>query len=367
VRTGLDGTPLLGARTGIGRYVQALLDYWPHGADRPIVTAFTLRGGRHLAQEVPDGVTTRWRPLPARLVQRAWQVADWPPVQWASGPVDVFHGTNFVLPPTGRAAGVLTVHDLSFLRTPSTVSAASARYRTLVPVSLRRAAVVCTPSSAVAEEVVAEYGLDPSTVRPTPLGVAPAWFDTTPPAASWLAAQGLPSEYFLCVGALEPRKGIGTAARAHRLARAVEPDLPPLVHVGPPGWGPDLDADEAAELVRAGYRSESELRRLVAGATALVFPSRYEGFGLPPLEALATGTAVLASDLPVVREVTADQAVLLPPDDVDAWAEAMLAAAGTSRDPGAAERRRAQARRFTWADCALQTARAYELARSARV
>jgi glycosyltransferase involved in cell wall biosynthesis len=367
VRTGLDGTPLLGTRTGIGRYVQALLEYWPDGPDRPVVTAFTLRGGRHLPQVVPAGVATRWRPLPARLVQRAWQIVDWPPVQWTSGPVDVFHGTNFVLPPTGRAAGVVTVHDLSFLRTPSTVSRASARYRTLVPASLRRAAVVCTPSAAVAEEVVAEYGLDPSTVLPTPLGVAPAWFDATPPEAGWLAAQGLPGEYFLCVGALEPRKGIRTAARAHRLARAVDPDLPPLVHVGPPGWGQGLDAEDAGQLIRAGYRSEAELRAIVAGATALVFPSLYEGFGLPPLEALAAGTAVLASDLAVVREVTADQAVLVPPEDVDAWAAAMLAAAGTSEDPDRAERRRAHARRFTWTECARQTLLAYDVARSTRV
>ena len=154
MRVGLDATPLLGVRTGIGRYTADLLAALSTGPDELVATAFTLRGRGALA--VPAGVEVRARPVPARLLQQAWARTSVPSVELLTGPLDVFHGTNFVLPPS-RAAGVVTVHDLAFLRLPATVSAASARYRVLVPRSLRRARVVVTPSRAVAEQLSDAY------------------------------------------------------------------------------------------------------------------------------------------------------------------------------------------------------------------
>ncbi len=104
-----------------------------------------------------------------------------PPVEWLSGQVDVFHATNFVAPPTRRAATVVTIHDLTYLRFPEMVTDASARYRQLVPRALRRGAVVCTPTAAVATEVAAEYHLPPDRLVVTPLGVDPSWRQATPP------------------------------------------------------------------------------------------------------------------------------------------------------------------------------------------
>ena len=115
-----------------------------------------------------------------------------PPVEWLSGPVDVFHATNFVAPPTRRAATVVTIHDLTYLRFPEMVTDASARYRQLVPRALGRGAVVCTPTAAVATEVAAEYHLPPERIVVTPLGVDDAWRQATPPDPAWLAAHGLP-------------------------------------------------------------------------------------------------------------------------------------------------------------------------------
>src|SRR5690606_19469987 len=123
-----------------------------------------------------------------------------PPVEWLCGPVHVFHATNFVLPPLSRAAGVVTVHDLTYLRYPETVSRASLRYRDLVPRSLARAAVVCTPSRAVADEVAETYRLDPDDVAVTPLGVEPEWFAAEPADAGLRAELGLPERYALAVG-----------------------------------------------------------------------------------------------------------------------------------------------------------------------
>ena len=133
MRVGLDATPLLGARTGVGRYTLSLLTALTAYDDELVATAFTLRGRDQLGSAVPPGVEVRARPAPARALQASWSRTSWPPVELLTGPVDVFHATNFVLPPLRRARGVVTVHDLSYLHHRETVSTASARYRELVP------------------------------------------------------------------------------------------------------------------------------------------------------------------------------------------------------------------------------------------
>jgi glycosyltransferase involved in cell wall biosynthesis len=362
LRVGLDATPLLGPRTGIGRYVEHLVRELALTGTDLTATAFTLRGAGALPAAVPPGVAVRHRPVPARARRAAWQRVDLPPVEWLTGRVEVFHGTNFVLPPLRRAGGVVTVHDLSYLHYPHTVAAASLGYRTLVPRGLRRAAVVLTPSNAVAEEVRAEYGLG-DRVLATPLGVDAAWFDAVPAEPQWLAAHGLPERYLLFVGTVEPRKGLPTLLEALRElhADAAGGQVPPLVLVGPPGWGPQLrTAALPAGAVRSiGYLDSADLRRLVAGAAALVFPSVYEGFGLPPLEAFAAGTPVVASDLPVVREVTGELALLAPPGDAAALAGALRTVLAGDGGPAARAARQARARGFSWAATAAATHAAY--------
>nr|MDT0664181.1 glycosyltransferase family 1 protein [Micromonospora sp. DSM 115978] len=301
MRVVLDGTPLLGRRTGVGRYTERLLaglvgltetgepkQSVDVGLDLDLaVTAFTWRGMAELAAVLPSGVRPAARRAPARLLQEAWTRGELPPVEWIAGSADVVHATNFVLPPLRRAAGVMTVHDLSYLRTPDTVTAASARYADLVPRGLRRASVVLTPSRAVADEVVAAYRIDPDRVVVTPLGVDEAWFGAVPATPQWLAEHGLPERYLVFVGTAEPRKNLPVLLEALRVLRATRSDVPPLVLVGPPGWGPALDVARLPPdaVVPAGYLDDADLRAVVAGAVASCFPSRYEGFGLPPLEA----------------------------------------------------------------------------------
>src|SRR5262249_9390270 len=257
LRVGVDATPLLGVRTGIGRYVSQLLaalagQYLAAGdpgtgdsgvgGDRPLAelraAAFTWRGQADLAGAPPRGVTAAGRRAPARALQALWARAELPRVELLAGSgLHAFHGTNFVLPPLRRAGGVLTVHDLAFLHLPGTVSAASLRYRELVPRSVRRAAVVVTPSQATADAVSEAYWVPADRLAVTPLGVDPAWFAAEPPDKAWLADRGLPPEYLLAVGTLEPRKGLDVLLAAYRRLLAAEPDAPPLVLVGPAGWG----------------------------------------------------------------------------------------------------------------------------------
>ena len=352
MRVGLDATPLLGTRTGIGRYTASLLDALAvldaehPGRDQLVATAFTLRG--RLAG-LPPGVEVRARPVPARGLQEAWARTALPPVEWLTGRLDVFHATNFVLPPARRAGGVVTVHDLAFLRMTATVSAASARYRDLVPRSVRRAQVVITPSEAVADQLREAYA-PRVPVLAVPHGVDPAWSAPAPPPPP-----GLPAEYVVFVGTLEPRKDLRTLLAAHRLL----PGAPPLVLVGPPGWGEQVDV---ADCVTTGFLPDGPLRAVVAGARALVLPSRDEGFGLPVLEALAAGTPVLASDLPVLREVGGAHVRYAAAGDPEAFAEGLRALLDDPPDPAAGA---AHAAAHSWRRSAEGHRSAYTLARAA--
>jgi glycosyltransferase involved in cell wall biosynthesis len=365
LRVVLDGTPLLGQRTGIGRYTAALLDELAGlaaGCGLDVgVSAFSLRGHRSLRSRLPAGVRARGLPVPARVLRAAWRRLPVPPIELLVGAVGVMHATNFVLPPAIRAAGVLTVHDLAFLDRPDELAPAEHGLPALVRAAARRAAVVCTPTTAVARQVVQRLGVRDDRIVVTPLGVDPAWFVAAAPNAETRRRLRLPKQYLLFVGTAQPRKGLDVLLAAH----AAAPSAPPLVLAGAAGWGPQPADPEPAErhrVLRTGYLSEVDLRRVVAGATALVLPSRDEGFGLPLLEALACGIPVITTDAPALLEVAGGHAQHVPVGDVDALAHALATVDAAARDAETAAARRAHASEFTWRACAESTVDAYRLA-----
>jgi glycosyltransferase involved in cell wall biosynthesis len=154
--------------------------------------------------------------------------------------------------------------------------------------------------------------------------------------------------------------------QAYRLLVRDQPGVPPLVLVGAQGWGPALELDSlpAGSVITTGYLADQTLRQVVAGASCLAFPSLYEGFGLPPVEALACGVPVVAADLPVTREVLGSAARLVTGTEVATLAEALGAELNREPDEALAETRRAQARLWTWQGCAEATWRAYASALS---
>ncbi len=360
MRVALDITPMLGPRTGIGTYTAHLAVgvLATLGADDLVPVALGRQPVAGLAAHGLEGTRVVRRGIPARILHRMWQRVPFPTAETLVGRVDVWHATNYVAPPTRRAGVVLTVHDLTYLRHPQFVSASTAAYRRLVPAAIARGAVVCTDSRAVAAEVIQEYAVPADRVHVARLGVDPVWFDEPEPAAGGFQVPTEP--YLLALGTLEPRKNLAVLLEAYRLAERAGRPLPTLVLAGAPGWGPPLElAGLPAQRVRVtGHLPFAAVHALVHGAGAMVFPSLYEGFGLPPLEALASGTPVLASDLPVTREVLGEQAAYLPdprsPEGVlDALTETLAAPVGTP------ESRRAHARGFRWEDCVNATLAAY--------
>lgn len=353
LRVLLDGTPLLGDRTGVGRYTASLseeLASLPDVDTRAV--AFTLRGWRRLRSVLPHGMRARGLPVAARALRRGWLHSGFPPVEAIAGPCDVVHGTNFVLPGSARAAGVLTIHDLAFLDAPRELAPGDANLPLLLRRGAARADVICTPTAAVADAVAERLDVDRDRIEVTPLGVDAGWFTARPPTAPVRRRLGLPDTYLLFAGAAVPRKGLHWLDRAY----AADPDLPPLVFAGP---GPFPAGTHARHL---GYLSDSDLQRVVAGASALVLPSRDEGFGLPVLEAMACDVPVVCTDVPALREVSGGLARLVPYGDVDALVEALRAALAEPHAASVSAARRAHAAGYTWRRCAEATVAAYRRA-----
>jgi glycosyltransferase involved in cell wall biosynthesis len=347
LRVALDAGPLLDEPTGVGRYVREVAAGLEGRGVEVRRYAVALRGS-------PDRSIVRWR-APARLAQGVWRRLGAPSIARLTGPVDVVHGTNFVLPPTGGPPGVLTVHDLSFERPDA--FAGGERLRALVPWSVGRAARILVPTRAVAAEVSDRYRLEDDRVVVTPEGVAPVFFGAAPLAAAALGARGIPGPFVLAVGTLEPRKNLTRLVRVWRRLRDRLEGWT-LVLAGPRGWGPELP--ETPGVVLLGWVGDETLPGLLAAADVFCYPSVYEGFGLPPLEAMAAGTASVVGRYSAAEEVLGDSARLVDPTDEDDIAAGLL----TLVEDEAVRKRyvtsgRARAARFTWDATAAATLGAY--------
>ena len=370
---GFDATPLLGSPTGVGVFCAGALGGLAARDDLD-VSAFAVSWRRRegIATLVPRGVRTDQRPMPARPLHAAWAHVPVPPVEWFIGRTDVVHGSNFVVPPTRSAARVMTVHDLTVVRFPELCDAPTLAYPDLIRRALAEGAWVHTPSSYVAAEVVAEFGADPARVRAVHHGVP----DLPPlPGDGPAATPDLPDgcrRYVLAVGTIEPRKDYPLLLEAFAGVAADHPDTA-LVIVGGDGWGRAAFDDALRtspvreRIVRPGYLDGGALAAALRGAAVLAYPSRYEGFGFPPLQAMAEGVPVVATAAGAVPEVVGDGAWLVPPGDRDALCGRLVdALAGGSEVETLVARGRIRAATFSWAACAAGLRDLYADAAGAR-
>jgi len=364
---------------GIGRYAAELARVLPTIGEpgEVLVLPFVARHKAAEVQAVMAAAGIEREPVVLRY-PRAWLYEAWnrwgaiDPIAMVGGHgrvrgADVVHAPSLAVPPRNRIPLVVTVHDAAPQRFPETYPKRGLRFHQLgIDAADRRADALIAPSAAAADEVAEFTVIDRARIRPIHHGVdhTLASDDEVARARDELGIADRP--YVCWVGTLEPRKDVGTLVDA--FARVVEAhDVPHrLVLVGPDGWL-EGQAEAAQRATALGDRvtftgpvTPDRLRALYRGADVFALPSRHEGFGLPVLEALAQGTAVLASDLPVLREVAGTAARYAPAGDVEAWSVSLATLLGD--DPGRAALGAAgiaRAAGFTWERCAREHLEVY--------
>lgn len=349
---------------GIPRYARSLLAALAQVAPAEDFVALQHRRGRTPLVTAPNVRTSAlWTPPHHRWEQAAL------PLELLPRRLDVLHSPDFIPPFARRGPTVITVHDLAFLRFPEILTPESARYYGQVGRAVEHAAGVIAVSAATKADMVELLGARPERISVIHHGVDAA-FRPAMERDYTATLSGLPPTFLLWVGTLEPRKGLPLLLEAFSLALPrLREELATLVLVGPEGWLTD-DLRQRAERLGVAHRvrftgqvSRAEQVRLYQAAWAFVFPSLYEGFGLPPLEAMACGTPVIAANVSAMPEVLGDAAVLTPAQDVDALADAIVALAD---DPERRASLRAagvqHAARFRWEDAARQTLAVYRKA-----
>lgn len=338
---------------GSGTYVRELVGALRAGGGVDIVGIAARHGGPPPSGALP--VPVRTARLPRRLLYDAWQGRrsrrSVPP------DVDVVHATTWAIPPR-TAPLVVTVHDLAFLRAPEHFTPRGNRFfRRALEIVRDEADVVVTPSELTALDCV-EQGIERDRLRVVPLA-AEVPTVTAEEVAAFRAEHGLGDRpYALWCGTVEPRKNVATLLRAFEQVDAALD----LVLVGPTGWGSvDLEAPAARlgdRLRVLGRLPTDQLHAAYAGARVFAFPSTWEGFGLPVLEAMAHGVPVVTSRGTSMAEFSSDAALLVDPLDADALAGAIVEAAGPRHDDLAALGL-VVAGAHTWAQTAARTAEIY--------
>ncbi len=364
MRVCLDISAALGQGAGIGRYARELaraLHALPDGPD------LVLFHNRQPLGRLPIELKELPR-VEIPLGNKAWRAL------MLSGPAlsatwrrklpscDVFHGTDMIAPPIPQPT-VVTIHDLSVLLYPQVHTLLHRLHlQWSLPRAARRAAAIIADAGSTKADIVAHLKVNPERVHVIPLGVDHTRFYPRPPREAQRRVNqtlGIEPPYILALGTLEPRKNLAAVLRAYaRLKR----DAPPLIVAGARGWGEAAIFDVAQALnlqgrIRiTGYIPEDVLPDLYAGAQLFVYPSLYEGFGLPVLEAMACGAPVITSSTSSLPEVAGEAALLVNPSHPEELAEAMQRA--LEDEPLRDELRAkgpAQAARFSWERAARET------------
>jgi len=310
MKIALDGMPLASPLTGVGHYTSEL--------------------ARSLALVAPNDQFELISPKPGLLSRRWWSAGL--PLYLSRSSFDLFHGTNYEVPLWSRRPSVVTIHDLSLLLHPEAhESHLVRRARWRLPLMAKSASMIITPSTSVKNEVCETLRVDAAKVVVTP--EAPrAVFKRREDAevTEVLRRLGVGDDFVLFVGTIEPRKNL------HRLIEAFEQLLnttslsPQLVIAGGQGWLMDdffsaIKRKKLEDRIRlTGYLHDEDLRALYSSCSVFVYPSLYEGFGLPPLEAMACGAPVITSRIPSITETVGTAARLVDPRDTNELSGAMV-------------------------------------------
>lgn len=364
MKTLVEASAAFNQGAGIGRYARNIL---MRVLDMDQTNQWTLirapeRRDAPVRFRPPDrpGVTTVTLPINRRRADQLWFRARIPlDVRLLAGRADAVYSPDFTAPPAFGLPRMITVHDLAFMTHPDTTTEALRRYLTaVVPRQVASANFVAVDSFATRDDVVRLLGVPAERLVVAKCGVESRFSEASLPDRALRQRLGLPDRYLLMVGTIEPRKNHLGALKALEIAGLG--DRLPLVIAGRPGWGYEAAMAEAKRLAARGlvrildYVPEAELPSLYAGAAALLYPSWTEGFGLPVVEALAAGTAVITGTAPVLREVGGDEAWYADPADHEGLAGLIRRASDTVTTDDDRQRRRQWTRQFSW-DQSAQT------------
>ena len=375
MRIGLDGIPLCAVKTGVGHYTfelsRALAKHAPQ-------TDFQLLSPHRF--HYPKTGETSW-PLNlsatqtrARRWERFWFAVGLPRLLRRQS-FDLFHGTNYEVPLGWRGPSVLTIHDLSLFRFPHTHERRLVwRARWRWPLMTRAARMIITPTEYIRREVVQYLKIAPEKV----VAIHEAPRPTFGPQARAETLEirqrlGVADDFILFVGTVEPRKNLQTLVRAYAELLRQSDFAPQLVIAGQKGWLVDewlarvASSDLAGRVHFTGYVSEEELRALYASCRVFVYPSLYEGFGLPPLEAMACGAPVVASRIGSHEEVLGHAAQLFDAENATELAAVLARLLGDNGERQVLlEAGLRHAKEFTWERATHLTWEVYEEARRRR-
>ncbi|MDP9328714.1 MAG: glycosyltransferase family 4 protein [Actinomycetota bacterium] len=380
MRVVVDARPALEARkTGVGHYTTHLLRALPSADPVDEITAWYLHA-KGLLRPHPlfpgvPGLQEKASRIPRRVFESLSGRLGEPRIERFVD-FDVLLATNFLPPATSSPGVVLVVHDLAFRKFPETAPHMNAGWLHRFEAWLARAARLIVPSVSARDDLRELYGVDPDRIDAIHHGVDAHAFRPAPePVVADVRRRfEISGPYALFVGGIEPRKNLERLVRAFGRLRGLD-DVSLVIAGGPVRWFPQavqqlddsiaaLPAGVRSRVIRTGYVSQADKVALMTGATLMVYPSRYEGFGFPVMEAFAAGLPVLTSNVSSLPEVAGDAAELVDPDDTDAIAEALermlqdrdlldnLAAAGVARVSG-----------FTWEATARATAATLHRAR----
>lgn len=373
MRISIDYSPAVYQGAGVGRFVRHLV--------RALLVLDTIndyslmyaRPPRNApTPKLPTGanVTHRRLLLPERLLNVLWYKVGIPlPMEVLAGRADVFHFPDFTLPPVQGASTVLTIHDLSFLLVPECADAGlRAHLERVVPASAHRASFVTADSENTRNDIATLLDVPSERIEVVYPGVDERFgpFSDEGELERVRGKYGLHFPFILYVGTIEPRKNLGRLLRAYVMLRQERKIPHRLVIGGGLGWLYDdvlRDIDELAaqnEVVFLGRVPDDDLPGLYRLTDLFVFPSLYEGFGIPPLEAMACGAPVVCSNTSSLPEVVGDAGVMVPPEDVDALARAIGdLLADPERRALLGQRGIARAKRFTWQESARRLLEVY--------
>ena len=356
-------------RAGLGRYSESLARALvPLLGDR-LRFFYNTEEGIHPVDGLQD--------LPTRTVSlgyKPWRMSVWlgqlghVPFNRLLPGAALYHATEHLLMHLRRTPTVLTVHDLIFRRYPAHHKPLNRWYLNLtMPLYCRAATHIIAVSEQTKRDILNAYGVASEKISVIYEAASPDFAPQTPGAIGAVRARySLPERYILSVGTIEPRKNLGRVLNAFERLHG-EGLVDAFVIVGKKGW---LYDDFFAQLDRSpvkhavvfpGWVSDEDLPAVYGGATALAFPSEFEGFGLPVLEGMACGAPVVCSNTSSLPEIAGDAALLIDPGDLDAITNAMRRVA--CEPELAAELRRrgyAQARRFSWERAAMETVQVYD-------